>query len=91
MLNITSRWQNPEILIFVARVYYEKLGHMLRLVVPKFRSNLFVHLRDIAEKPIPETIVVCRLSRGSYSQVVESLVIPVDVGVCVMNTPMGTF
>ena len=34
MLNVTSQWQDPEILIFVKRVYYEKLGHMLKPLVP---------------------------------------------------------
>ena len=38
---------------FVIRVYYEKLGHMLKPLVPKFRSDLFVHLKDIAEKRVP--------------------------------------
>ena len=53
MLNITSQWQDPEILIFVIRVYYEKLGHMLKPLVPKFRSDLSVRLRDITEKQVP--------------------------------------
>ena len=42
MLNITSQWQDPEILIFTISVYYEKLGHMLEPLVPKFRSDLSV-------------------------------------------------
>ena len=49
MFNITSQWQDPEILIFVIRVYHEKLGHILKLLVSKFRSDLFVRLGDIAE------------------------------------------
>ena len=53
MLNITSQWQDPEILIFVLRVYYEKLRHMLKLIVPKFHSDLSISLRDIAEKQVP--------------------------------------
>ena len=50
-LNITSRWQDPD--FFVIRVYYEKLGHILNPLVPKFRSDLSVRLTDIAEKQIP--------------------------------------
>ena len=34
------------------RVYYEKLGHMLNPLVPKFRSDPSVRLRDIAEKQV---------------------------------------
>ena len=34
-----------QILIFVVRVYYEKFGHLLKPVVPKFISDLAVHLR----------------------------------------------
>ena len=53
MLNITSQWRDPEILIFVIRAYYEKLGHILKPPVPKFRSDLSVRLKDIAEKQVP--------------------------------------
>ena len=53
MLSITSQWQDPEILIFVMRVCYEKLGRMLKPLAPKFRSDQFVRLRDIAEKQVP--------------------------------------
>ena len=54
MLNITSQRQDPEILIFCyIRVYHEKSGHMLKPFVPKFRSDLSVRLRDIAEKQVP--------------------------------------
>ena len=35
---------------FVIIVYNEKLGHMLKPLVPKYRSSLTVRLRDIAEK-----------------------------------------
>ena len=31
-------------------MHYEKLGHILEPPVPKFRSDLSVRLRDIAEK-----------------------------------------
>ena len=53
MLNITSQWQDTEILIFCyIRVYYKKLGHMLKPLAPKFHSDLSVCLRDIAEKEV---------------------------------------
>ena len=52
MLNITSQLQDPAI-FFVIRVHYEKLSHMLKLLVPKFLSDLFVRLREISEKQIP--------------------------------------
>ena len=35
------------------RVYYEKLGHMLKPLVPNFRYDLSVRLRDVAEKQVP--------------------------------------
>ena len=35
------------------RVYYEKLGHMLKSFVPKYRSDLSVRLKDVAEKQVP--------------------------------------
>ena len=38
---------------FVIRVYYEKLGHMMKPLVPKFRSDISVCLRNIAEKQVP--------------------------------------
>ena len=55
MLNITIQLQNPEILLlfFVMIVYYEKLGRMMKLIVPKFYSDLSVRLRDVAEKQVP--------------------------------------
>ena len=53
MLNITSQGQDPEILIFAIRVYYEILGHMLSPPMTKFRSDLSVRLRDIAENKVP--------------------------------------
>ena len=40
-------------MIFVVRVYYEKLGHMLKPLVPKFRLDLSVRLKDIAENMVP--------------------------------------
>ena len=35
---------------FVIKVHYEKLGHMLKPLVPKFYSDLYIRLRDIADK-----------------------------------------
>ena len=40
-------------LIFAIRVYYEKIGHILKSLMPKFRSGISVRLRDIAEKQVP--------------------------------------
>ena len=52
MVNNTSQWQDPEIFVFVIKVHYEKLGHMLKPLMPKFRSDLSVRLRDTAEKQV---------------------------------------
>ena len=38
---------------FVIRVYYEKLGHMVKRLVPKFRPIMSSRLTDIAEKHVP--------------------------------------
>ena len=35
------------------RIYYRKLGHMLKPLVPKFCSDLSARLRDIAEEQVP--------------------------------------
>ena len=40
-------------MVFVIRVYYEKLGRMLKPLVPRFRFDLSVRSRDIAEKQVP--------------------------------------
>ena len=56
MLYITSQWQDPEILIFVTKVYYENLGHILKTLAPKSRSDLSVRLRDIAQKQVPKKL-----------------------------------
>ena len=55
MLNITSQWQDPEILLlfFAIRVYYEKLGRMQKPFVSKVRSDLSVtclHFRGMPRK-----------------------------------------
>ena len=52
MLNITSQQPDPEIEIFVIRVYYEKLSHMLEPLVPTFCSDLYIRLRDFAQKQV---------------------------------------
>ena len=41
------------LLFFVIRVYCEKLGHMLKLLLHKFRPDPSVRLKDIAEKQFP--------------------------------------
>ena len=58
MLSIMSQRQDPEILIyfFVIRVYYEKLGHMVKPFMPKFLSDLSVRSRDITENQVPTTL-----------------------------------
>ena len=61
MFNITSQWQGPEV---VMGVYCEKLGHMLKPLVPKFRSELSVRFRDIAEEQVPKKLK----PRVDYSQ-----------------------
>ena len=42
-------------LFFVIRVYYEekKLGRVLEPLVPKFRPDLSVRLKDVTEKQVP--------------------------------------
>ena len=42
-----------QFLFFVIRVYYEKIGHMLKPLVPKIRPDLSARLKDIAEKQVP--------------------------------------
>ena len=57
MFNITSQWQDSEILgFFVKGLYYEKLGHMLKPLEPKFCFDLSIRLRDITEKQVPEKL-----------------------------------
>ena len=41
---------------FCRRVYYEKLGHILKPLVPTFCPDLFARLRDIAEKQVPANL-----------------------------------
>ena len=51
-----SQWQDPEISFFVIKVNYEKLGHILKHLVPKIRPALFARLRHIAEKQVPANL-----------------------------------
>ena len=53
MLNIKSQWQDREILIFRYKSILRKIGHILKLLVLKFHSDLSVRSRDIAEKQVP--------------------------------------
>ena len=53
MLSITSQRKDPEIFIFAISVHYEKLVHVLKPLVPMFRSDTSVRLRDIAERQVP--------------------------------------
>ena len=56
MPNITSQRQDLEILIFCHKSILQKLGHMLKLLVPKFHFDLSVRLRDIAENRVPAKV-----------------------------------
>ena len=38
---------------FAIRVYYEKLVHILKPLVPKFRHDLYTRFKDIIEKQVP--------------------------------------
>ena len=38
---------------YVMGIYYEKIGHMLKPLVPKFLCDLSARLTDIAEKRVP--------------------------------------
>ena len=49
-LTLRANGKTLKFSIFCLRVYYEKLCHMLQLLVPKFRPDLFDRLRDITEK-----------------------------------------
>ena len=42
-------------------VYYEKLGHMLKHLAPKFHPDLSAHSKDITAKQVPAKIklLVC--------------------------------
>ena len=55
MLHFLTLGANGKTLIclVVVRVYYERLGHILKPPVPKFRPDLSTRFKDIAEKQIP--------------------------------------
>ena len=56
MVNFTSQWQDPEILISCYKsILQKKIGRMLKPLVPKFRSDKFARFRDIAEKQVPRS------------------------------------
>ena len=53
IFSIRSQRQDPEILfLFIIGVYYDKLGHILKTLVPKFRPCLFARFRYIADKQV---------------------------------------
>ena len=76
MFNITSQWQDSEILdFFVKGQYYEKLGHMLKPLEPKFCSDLSIRSRDITEKKVPEKLMPIVGSQTQKFQLTLSLAI----------------
>ena len=52
-ITLGANGKTPKFGFFVIRVHYEKLGHMLKPLMTKFRSDISVHLKDIAEKQGP--------------------------------------
>ena len=62
-LTLGAKCKTLEFRFFVIRLYYEKLGRMLKPIVPKFRPDLSVRLRDITEKQVPAKLkpIVCQL------------------------------
>ena len=42
--------------LYVIKVYYEKFGHILKPLAPKFRPDLLARFRDIAEKQVPANL-----------------------------------
>ena len=62
LFNITRQWQDNEILIFCYKsVSRKKIGHMLKPLAPRFRSEQPVRLRDIVEKQVPARLEVLRI------------------------------
>ena len=51
-LTLGANGKTMKFLIFVIRVYDEKLGHMLKPLMSKFRHDLSARLKDIAEKQV---------------------------------------
>ena len=54
-LTLGANGKTQKSLFFVVRVNYEKLGHMLKPLVPRFRPDLFARLKDIAENRSPQS------------------------------------
>ena len=68
MLNITSQWQDPQILIFfffAIKSILQEIGRTLKPIVPKFCPHLSVRLKDIAEKQVPTKLKPIEESRRS--------------------------
>ena len=51
-LTLGANGKTLKILFFVIKIHYEKLGHMLNPLVPKFCPDLFDRSKDIAEKQV---------------------------------------
>ena len=67
LLTLGANSRTLKFRFFAIRVYYEKLGLILKPLVPNFRPDLFAHLRDIAEKQVSanlKPIVVARISNS---------------------------
>ena len=56
LLTLAANGKTLKFWLLVIRVYYEKLGHILKPLVPKFRPDLVARLRDIAEKQVPANL-----------------------------------
>ena len=52
-LKLGANGKTLKFLCLVITVYYEKLGHMLKPLVGKFRLDLSVPSKDNAEKQVP--------------------------------------
>ena len=52
-LTLGANGRTLDFRLFVIRVSYEKLGHILKPLVFKFRLDLSTRLKDIAEKQVP--------------------------------------
>ena len=55
-------------------MYYEKLGRMLKPLLPKFRSDLFVRLTDIAEKQVPAKLKPVVGDRTAHSRMLAQYI-----------------
>ena len=53
LLSTTSQCQDPEVLIFCYNSIWQKIDRMLKPLVLKFRPDLSICLKDIAEKQVP--------------------------------------